>query len=207
MTAMADARRCGFAATGPPSWKISSTEIWYFLTFSSCMNFYPRCLVFACAGMANAMRLAIEMECCGDDEPLLEERARSLAAIAKRLIDLIPPQRPDAARHFPCAQIIVGLDFAGREASDRRVSRQVDIIGDDGRGGISAAGAFSQYGDCIGDAERKASAAPAAGGDAADLVLFLDFGIAKQRWLVRPVDQADLERGAGRQVKRDVAAI
>ena len=91
------------------------------------------------------------------------------------------------------AEIIVGLDLRGRLARDGGMAGQIHIIGDDGRGGIGAAGTLRQHRHRIGNAEREAPPAPAAGRDAADRIRVPDLGVAEKRRLIGPVDQADAE--------------
>src|SRR5262245_33799627 len=98
------------------------------------------------------------------------------------------------------AQITVRLDLRSWKACDGGMAWYIYIIGDDSRGGIGDAGASGKHRHSVGNAEREASPAPAAGRNAADKVLVLHLGVTEERWLVGPVDQADAEGCAFRHV-------
>ena len=87
------------------------------------------------------------------------------------------------------------------------MSWQVDGIGDQGRGGIGDAGIDGEHGDGIGDAEGKAAAAPATGGDAAHRVGPVDVGVGEQRRILGPVHQPDIIVRPRSKVDGDVAAV
>src|SRR4029079_9526107 len=157
MTLSAAARRCGRAAGGPPSWKISSTDTRCFLILSSGMERHPYCFLIARMVIADDARLALQMKRRGDDKSLTHEFFGGPAAAAKGTIDLILAQSTDVSRHFVRAKIIVRLDIHGRHTRDGWMARQVDIIGDDGRRRIGSAGACRQHRHRIGNAEREAA--------------------------------------------------
>ncbi len=68
-------------------------------------------------------------------------------------------------------------------------------------------GGARQHGDGVGNAERKAAAMAARGGDAARNIVGIDGDGAHDALRVRPVHQADGELLAAGQMQRDVAAI
>ena len=119
----------------------------------------------------------------------------------------VEPEVADAAGDEPIAEIAVGLEGPGGKAGDGAMAWQIDGIGDDGGSGIGIGGTCRQHGHRIGDAEREAAAAPAAGGDAAQLVGGGERGLGEERGPVGTIDQSDAVARARRQMEGDVAAI
>ena len=120
-------------------------------------------------------------------------------------------QPADVDGDRPVAEIAVGLQLAGRHARDRRVAGQIDRIGDDRRRRVGLGRGPRQHGHGIGDAEREAAAArPVAAPDVAMprtgmSAVSVDRAVQRRRAQIRrPGRNAAC---AGRQMKRDVAAI
>src|SRR5690242_15005134 len=90
MTASAAARRRGFAATGPPSWKISSTQVNFFRTITSGMHqapFLNRGGNHACIAHSDDSCGSSQMKRGGTDQTDFEQAHCSPLARRERLVD------------------------------------------------------------------------------------------------------------------------
>ena len=115
-------------------------------------------------------------------------------------------ERADGDGDGEIAEVAVGVEVARPAAGDGGV---VDIhgVGDEGGGGVGGGGIAGKHGDGVGDAERERAAVAAAGGDAAHGHGVGDGHLALGHGLFQRAHDADGERGAGREVQRDVAAV
>ncbi len=151
--------------------------------------------------------LATEAQHGAVDQSGREQLAGAVCAGLKRVFDLAMRERADIARDKTIAEIAVRLQQIGRASRDRRMARQVDCIGNDGRRRVGLRCGPRQHGHAVGDAEREAAAMAAAGGDAARGIIGLDDHGPHHAEAIRPVHQADGELLAATEMQRDVAAI
>ena len=150
-------------------------------------------------------RLAIQKQRRCLDQPC----ARSLSASAKPASSASPTSSavsaPTPVVTSRSPRSLSGASSRGRNAGDRRMAGQVDGVGDDRRGGVGCRAVLRKHGHRIGNAQRKAAAAPAAGGDAAHRVGRADDD-AVGKAVARAGDR-ERHRLAVGEMKRDVAAI
>src|SRR5579859_1217009 len=155
MTASAAARRRGFAATGPPSWKISSMQVSFFRTTTSGMHqapFLKRGGYYAWIAHSDDSRLSSQMKRSGTNQADFEQAQCSPLASRERLVDFRGIQVADGLRNQQFAQVAVGCKLMCRNSHHRRVSRQIDCVSDDGCRGVGCGGTIREHRDRVGDA-------------------------------------------------------
>src|SRR5581483_7105123 len=117
MTARHAARRKGCEATGPPSWKTSSTSVTFFLTCSSGIREAPlrhaRC--DACS--------ASEAECGGVDQSSADERFGKKSTSLERDTYFVVAEVSHVLRHETSSEIAVGSKCVCRNADYVGMSR------------------------------------------------------------------------------------
>ena len=153
---------------------------------------------------------ALQRQHGGDDATGVDLRSRRGGAARERGRDerlaATAARRGDEA----VAEVAVVAHRAGGRADDARVV-DVDGIGDDRRCRVGDRSGRGEDGDAVGDAEREAAPAPARGRDAAHRRRGVDGEAAVERQAGQAVrrvgDDADVERGARREVQCDVAAV
>src|SRR5579864_5087642 len=102
MTARTAARRRGFAATGPPSWKISSMHVSFFRTTTSGMH--QTSFLNAVGNQVRPVNsshhacFSPEMKCSRPDQTNPEQALGSPRAGCERLMDFRCAQRADRLR-------------------------------------------------------------------------------------------------------------
>ncbi len=99
--------------------------------------------------------------------PILKRRSAVRAPASRALIHFFRSQLAHRLRHQPIPEIAVGRKFAGRNANDRGMSRQVHRVGDDRRRGVGGGRAIRENRDRIRNPQRKTAPAPPAGRNAA----------------------------------------
>src|SRR5579864_6273486 len=126
MTASATARRKGTAAGGPPSWKMSSTAVSFFLTATSGMYETPLlCRVMKCL---QAYRFsydpssALQMECCRSDQALSEKRLALLLAGVEGSFNFLDCKLTYRLRDQAISEITIRGQVARRHSKHLRMT-------------------------------------------------------------------------------------
>ena len=183
-----------FCATGPPSWKISSTT----RSALAYLNFRHESRLLSCAGvppfawLSGTAASGLPIECAFRPGcKVLSAQSRPQLRAAVSTVALAPTRdscRKQRLRKFRCRRELTdGLCHQSRSPRSCRarvheqrtrlirwMSRQIDRVGDDRGSGIGHCGGVGEYGDRIGDSQRKAASAPAAGGNAAHRMVEID---------------------------------
>ena len=84
---------------------------------------------------------------------------RQITPGGKRAVDLGGAELRHGNGHKPVAEIAVGVQVTGRNPFDPCRARTIDAAGDQSRRYIGCGGAFSEYGDAVGNAGGQASPA------------------------------------------------
>src|SRR5262245_32258067 len=148
MTASATPRRNGLAATGPPSWKISSTAIRVLRMSSSAMTTQS----FGFEALRHRQRqysssaagTALKMQGGGDNEAARAHLFGTAHARREGFLDLVLMQTRHRTGYETRSKIRIGLQLASRRPSDTGMVRQIDRICDHGSGGIGSCGVIGQ---------------------------------------------------------------
>ena len=109
--------------------------------------------------------LPVQAQRSAINQPLRQQRFSHRHTRLERVPDFFAGQFSHALRDQSVLQIAVRSETAGWDANNIRMSRQINRIGDDGRGRIGRRSASGQDRHCIGDTQREAAPAPTAGGN------------------------------------------
>src|SRR5882724_5112900 len=149
----------------------------------------------------------LEAERRGVNQASFTKRCCNTNSVVERGINFQLRERFDAAGDESFAEVGVRRNFPCGDARDSVVIRKIDRVGNHRRRCICRRRAISQNRDGVCDAKRKASAAPAAGGDATNRFGRSYFQVSEQRRILRPFDHVVLKGLAITEMYSDVAAI
>ncbi len=128
-------------------------------------------------------------------------------ACVQRLRNFPWRKGPDIASDWQIEEVGVWRNFAGGDSRNAGVIGKVDCVSDDRSGSVGLGGGFGEDGDRVGDPERKAAAAPAAGGDSPDTSCRGNLYGAKERGSFGTLDHTDFVALVLGEMHCDVTAV
>src|SRR5215471_16982088 len=132
MTTSATARRSGLSERGPPSWKISSTDVSFFRTATSGMDQAPvvggLLLRHPSQWTPHHTRLTAQMQRGGADPAFGEKVLGSRPACGEGEGDFVRRQGSDCSGDRLIAQVVVRGEFAGWYSGNIHVTWKIDRV-------------------------------------------------------------------------------